>query len=213
MAFDLKKAEKSFYQPGRKPELVRIPEVNYIAVKGQGDPNETGGAYQNAIGLLYGVAYTIKMSKKGNHPIPGYYDYVVPPLEGFWKQEGTAGLYEFDTGRKQDFCWTSVIRLPDFAGREEVEWAIREAERKKKQDFSAVEYLTVEEGLCVQMMHIGPYDQESVSVALMDRFLLEQGYRNDFSDTRLHHEIYLSDPRRTAPEKWKTIIRHPVAPK
>ena len=207
MAFDFKKEYKEFYMPKAKPSLVTVPPINYAAVRGVGDPNEEGGAYKAAIGLLYGVAFTIKMSKMGDHRIEGYYDYVVPPLEGFWWQPGADG---FDYSRKSDFHWISVLRLPDFVTRADFDWAVAEAASKKKQDFSAVEYLTLDEGLCVQMLHTGPFDDEPASVALMDAFIAENGYRNDFSDTRLHHEIYLSDARKTAPEKLRTVIRHPV---
>ena len=207
MAFDYKKEYREFYMPKAKPEIVNVPAMNYIAVRGKGDPNEEGGAYKAAIGLLYGIAFTIKMSKRSDHCIDGYFDFVVPPLEGFWRQEGICG---FDYTRKEDFCWISVIRLPDFVKKSDFDWAVAEAARKKKQDFSSVEFLTVEEGLCVQMLHVGRFDDEPASVALMDRFIDENGYENDFSDTRLHHEIYLSDARKVAPEKLKTVIRHPI---
>lgn len=207
MAFDFKKEYKEFYMPQNKPELVTVPEMNYIAVRGSGDPNEEGGAYKEAIGLLYGLAYTIKMSKMGKHRMEGYFDFVVPPLEGFWRQEGIEG---FDYRRKETFQWVSVIRLPEFVTKAEFEWAAEEASQKKKQDFSKAEYLTLEEGLCVQIMHVGSFDAEPESVEKMDRYLAENGYANDFSDSRLHHEIYLSDVRRTAPENWKTVIRHPI---
>ena len=190
MAFDFKKEYKEFYLPKTKPALVTVPPMNYLAMRGKGDPNEENGAYQQAIGLLYGVAYTIKMSKKGNHRIEGYFDYVVPPLEGFWQQDGTDAI---DYAQKADFAW-----------------AVQEAAAKKKQDFSAVEFLTVEEGLCVQCMHIGPYDKEPETVAAMDAFLAANGYTNDLTQTRRHHEIYLSDVRKTAPDKLKTVIRHPI---
>ncbi len=207
MAFDFKKEYKEFYMPKRTPAIVTVPKMNYIAVRGIGDPNEEDGEYKQAIGLLYGIAYTIKMSRKGKHQIDGYFDYVVPPLEGFWRQDGVTGV---DYTRKDSFAWISVIRLPDFVTKEDFDWAVREASAKKKQDFSKVQYLTVEEGLCVQCMHIGPYDDEPVTVAIMDRYLEENGYENDFSAERMHHEIYLSDPRRVSPEKQKTVIRHPV---
>lgn len=207
MAFDYKKEYKEFYMPKSKPEIVTVPSMNYIAVRGTGNPNVEGGAYKASIGLLYGIAFTIKMSKKGSRQIEGYFDYVVPPLEGFWWQDG---IYGFDYTRKDLFHWISVIRLPDFVGQEDFKWAVAEAEKKKKQDFSAVEFMTIEEGLCVQMMHIGPFDDEPASVALMDNYIAEQGYENDFSSSRLHHEIYLSDARKVAPEKWKTVIRHPI---
>ena len=207
MAFDFKKEYKEFYLPKAKPALVTVPPMNYLAVRGKGDPNEENGAYQQAIGLLYGVAYTIKMSKKGDRRIEGYFDYVVPPLEGFWQQEGTDAI---DYAHKEQFVWVSVIRLPDFVTKADFAWAVQEATAKKKQDFSAVEFLTVEEGLCVQCMHIGPYDREPETVAAMDAFLAANGYTNDLTETRRHHEIYLSDVRKTAPDKLKTVIRHPI---
>ncbi len=208
MAFDFKKEYKEFYMPKRKPHILQVPKANYIAVRGQGDPNEEGGAYKQAIGVLYAVAYTIKMSKMGNHRMEGYYDFVVPPLEGFWWQEGVAGV---DYQNKSAFHWISVIRLPDFVTKAEFDWAVAETARKKKLDCSAAEFLTIDEGLCVQILHLGAFDDEPATVAVMDAYLAEQGYRNDFSQERLHHEIYLSDARKVAPEKWKTVIRHPIA--
>ena len=207
MAFDFKKAYKEFYMPKNKPEVVDVPAANYIAVRGKGDPNEENGAYQRAIGILYAVAYTLKMSYKGSRKIEGFYEYVVPPLEGFWWQEGITGV---DYADKSAFCWISVIRLPDFISRDDFDWAVEEASKKKNLDCSAAELLTVREGLCVQIMHFGPYDDEPATVALMDDYLRQNGYENDFTSTRLHHEIYLSDARRVDPEKWKTVIRHPV---
>lgn len=181
--------------------------MNYIAVRGSGNPNQEDGAYKQAVGVLYGVAYTLKMSKKSGYQIEGFFEYVVPPLEGFWWQEGKTGV---DYADKSGFQWIAMIRLPDFVTRENFAWAVSEAERKKKLDCSSAEFLTVEEGLCVQIMHLGPYDSEPETVAQMDAYLAEQGYENDLSETRRHHEIYLSDPRRAAPEKWKTVIRHPI---
>ena len=207
MAFDYKKEYKEFYMPKGKPSIVTVPKMNYIAVRGQGDPNAEDGDYKAAIGLLYGIAFTIKMSKMGSRQIEGYFDFVVPPLEGFWRQDGINGV---DYSRKEDFQWISVIRLPDFVTEDDFHWAVKEAALKKSQDFSKAEYLTIEEGLCVQCMHIGPYDNEPETVALMDQYLKENGYENDFSDERWHHEIYLSDARRVAPEKLKTVIRHPI---
>ena len=207
MAFDYKKEYKEFYLPKTTPEIISVPKMNYIAVRGSGDPNEEGGDYQTAIGLLYGIAYTIRMSKKGGHEIEGWFDYVVPPLEGFWSQNGIQGV---DYSRKEDFRWISVIRLPDFVKEEDFRWALEEAAEKKHQDFSRVEFLTLEEGLTVQCMHIGSYDEEPATVELMHAYFEQQGYVPDFSDTRLHHEIYLSDPRRVAPQKRKTVIRHPI---
>lgn len=210
MAFDYKKEYREFYLPKQKPEIINVPVMNFIAVSGKGDPNQEGGTYQEAIGMLYTIAFTIKMSKKGSHPLEGYFDYVVPPLEGFWHQEGIQGV---DYSRKEDFEWISVIRLPEFAGKETLEWAKEEARLKKQQDYSKVEFLTIEEGCCVQCMHIGSYDDEPATVEMMDRFIEEQGYENDFSDERRHHEIYLSDARRVARDKLKTVIRHPIRKK
>ena len=207
MAFDFKKEYRAFYLPKNRPELVQVPAMNYVAVRGQGDPNVPGGAYQQAIGVLYAVAYTLKMSHKTDHRIQGFFDYVVPPLEGFWQQEGGGAV---DYSRKAAFRWISAIRLPDFVKEADFAWAVETAEKKKKLDCSAAEFLTVEEGLCVQMMHLGPYDAEPESVARMEAYARERGFAPDFTDTRLHHEIYLSDPRKAAPEKWKTVIRHPV---
>ena len=207
MAFDFKKEYKEFYLPKGSPSIIDIPKMNYIAVRGSGDPNPEGSEYKTAIGILYAVAFTIKMSKMGSRRIEGYFDYVVPPLEGFWQQEGIEGI---DYSRKEDFRWISVIRLPDFVTEGDFRWAAEEAAIKKKQDFSKAEFLTIEEGLCVQCMHIGPYDDEPATVALMDQYLKENGYENDFSDLRQHHEIYRSDARRVAPEKLKTVIRHPI---
>ena len=207
MAFDFKKEYREFYMPGNQPEIVTVPRANYIAVRGSGDPNQEGGDYQRAVGVLYAVAYTIKMSYKGSRRIEGFFEYVVPPLEGFWWQEGTPGV---DYSDKSRFNWISVIRLPDFVKREDFAWAVKEASRKKKLDCSTAEFLTVDEGLCVQIMHLGSYDDEPATVAALDAFLEENEYENDFSGDRLHHEIYLSDPRRSAPEKWRTVIRHPV---
>lgn len=207
MAFDFKKEYKEFYMPKNKPSILEVPAMNYIAVRGMGDPNEEHGAYQESISILYAIAYTIKMSKMGDHRMEGYFDFVVPPLEGFWRQEGVDG---FDITRKEDFHWISVIRLPDFVTEAEFFWAAEEATRKKKLDCSKAEFLTMEEGLCVQIMHHGPYDEEPSSVALMDSFIAEAGYENDFSESRMHHEIYLSDARKVDPAKWKTVIRHPI---
>ena len=207
MPFDYKKEYKEFYMPKNKPEIIEVPPMNFIAVRGMGNPNDEDGAYKQAIGLLYAIAFTIKMSKKGSHQIDGYFDYVVPPLEGFWWQKGIEG---FDYTRKEDFCWISVIRLPEFVGREDFDWAVKEATAKKGQDFSKVEFLTIEEGLCVQCMHEGAFDDEPRTVALMDAFIEEKGYVNDFSAKRLHHEIYLSDARKVPPQRWKTVIRHPI---
>jgi hypothetical protein len=210
MAFDFKKEYKEFYMPKSKPQIVDVPKANYIAVRGKGNPNEEGGAYQQAIGVLYAVAYTLKMSYKGDYKIEGFFEYVVPPLEGFWWQDNVEGV---DYSDKSTFNWISVLRLPDFVTEKDFAWAVEAATKKKKMDCSSVEFITVTEGLCVQIMHVGPFDEEPQSVALMDAFLEENGYKNDMNDIRLHHEIYMSDVRKVAPEKWKTIIRHPIKKK
>jgi len=207
MAFDFKKEYKEFYLPKNKPEIVNVPKANYIAVQGKGNPNDEGGEYQQAIGILYAVAYTLKMSKMTDHRIDGYFDYVVPPLEGFWWQEDVNGI---DYTDKSTFCWISIIRLPDFITKKDFSWAVETATKKKQMDCSKAEFLTIEEGLCVQIMHIGPYDDEPKTVAMMNDYLKTNGYENDFSDGRLHHEIYLSDARKVEPAKWKTVIRHPI---
>ncbi len=207
MAFDYKKEYKEFYMPKDKPSIVTVPPMNYIAVRGKGDPNQEDGDYKQAIGLLYGIAYTIKMSKKSDHRIDGYFDYVVPPLEGFWWQDGIEGV---DYTRKDTFNWISVIRLPDFVSKEDFDWAVAEATKKKKEDFSKVEFFTYKEGLCVQCMHLGAYDDEPATVDKMHAYMTEQGYELDITAERMHHEIYLSDARKTAPEKLKTVIRHPI---
>lgn len=210
MAFDFKKEYKEFYMPKNKPEIVNVPKANYIAVRGKGDPNEEDGEYKASIGLLYTIAFTLKMSKRSGHEIEGFFDYVVPPLEGFWWQDGVDGI---DFTKKDEFRWISIIRLPDFIKKEDFDWAVKTAQQKKKMDCSKVEFLTVDEGVCVQIMHIGAYDDEPVSVALMDAYIENAGYENDFSTERLHHEIYLSDARKVEPARRKTVIRHPIRKK
>lgn len=210
MAFDFKKEYKELYNPKSKPVVINVPKINYILVRGEGNPNEVGGAYQQAIGVLYAIAYTLKMSYKTDYKIEGFFEYVVPPLEGFWWQNNVEGV---DYADKSSFNWISVIRLPDFVSKTDFEWAVETATKKKKIDCSSAEYLTIDEGLCVQIMHLGPFDDEPKSVALMDAYIDENGYKNDISDIRLHHEIYLSDARKVAPEKWKTVIRHPIIKK
>ncbi len=207
MAFDFKKEYKEFYMPKNKPEIVTVPKANYIAVRGKGNPNEIDGAYQQAISILYAVAYTLKMSYKTEHKIEGFFEYVVPPLEGFWWQDNVDGI---DYADKAAFNWISVIRLPEFITQKDFEWAVETASEKKKLDCSSAEFLTVDEGLCVQIMHIGAFDDEPQTVTLMDEYIAQNGYENDITESRLHHEIYLSDARKVAPEKWKTVIRHPI---
>ena len=207
MAFDFKKEYKEFYMAKNKPQIVDVPRANYIAVRGKGNPNEENGEYQKAISVLYAVAYTLKMSYKTDYRIDGFFEYVVPPLEGFWWQDNIDGVNYSD---KSSFNWISVIRLPDFVTEKDFKWAVETAEKKKKLDCSSAEFLTVDEGLCVQIMHIGAFDDEPKTVAVMDKFLEDNGYENDMNDKRLHHEIYMSDARKVSPEKWKTIIRHPI---
>lgn len=207
MPFDYKKEYKEFYQPAKIPAIVKIPKMNYIAVRGKGNPNEVDGEYQAAIGMLYAIAFTIKMSYKSSRQIKGYFPYVVPPLEGLWWQSGSDGI---DYAHKEDFHWISMIRLPDFVKKEDFDWAIAEATQKKKADFSKVEFFPYEEGLCVQCMHLGSYDEEPTTIRAMDTYAVEQDYEVDFAAGRFHHEVYLSDPRKCAPEKCKTVIRHPI---
>ncbi len=207
MAFDYKKEYKEFYMPKSVPTIVTVPKANYIAVRGKGNPNDENGEYKNSIGLLYAIAFTIKMSYKGSHKIDGYFEYVVPPLEGFWWQDGCDTI---DYANKDGFSFISLIRLPDFVTKAEFDWAVREATEKKKADFSKVEYLTYDEGVCVQCMHIGSYDDEPKTVALMHEYMAANGYELDINGKRYHHEIYLSDPRRCAAEKLKTVVRHPI---
>ena len=207
MAFDFKKEYKEFYMPKNKPEIVNVPAVNYIAVRGKGDPNEENGSYQKAIGILYAIAYTLKMSYKTNYKIDGFFEYVVPPLEGFWWQNHTDRI---DYTDKSSFNWISVIRLPDFITKKDFDWAVETAQKKKNIDCTSAEFLTLEEGLCVQIMHLGSFDDELQSVSIMNEYIENNGYENDINEKRLHHEIYLSDARKVPTEKWKTVIRHPI---
>ena len=208
MAFDYKKEYKEFYMPKNKPSIIEIPKMNYIAVRGKGNPNDENSEYKDSIGLLYAIAFTIKMSYKGTYKIDGYFEYVVPPLEGFWWQEGNKKAIDYKS--KDKFEFISLIRLPDFVTKKDFDWAIGEATKKKKQDFSKVEFLTYNEGICVQCMHIGSYDDEPKTIGLMHEYMIENGYELDITDTRFHHEIYLSDPRRCETSKLKTVIRHPI---
>lgn len=207
MAFDYKKEYQEFYMPKDTPSIIEVPKMNYIAVRGKGDPNDSNGEYKQSIGLLYGIAYTIKMSGKGTHKMDGFFEFVVPPLEGFWWQEGVDGI---DYCNKSAMCFISMIRLPDFVTKEDFDWAIEEATKKKKQDFSKVEFFSYLEGICVQCMHIGSYDDEPTTIEFMHRYMKDQGYELDITEQRYHHEIYLSDPRRCATERLKTVIRHPI---
>ena len=207
MAFDYKKEYKEFYMPASKPTIITVPKMNYIAVRGKGNPNDENGEYKKSIGFLYAIAFTIKMSYKGSHKIDGYFEYVVPPLEGFWWQDGSDTI---DYAHKDGFNFISLIRLPDFVAKADFDWAIEQATKKKKDDFSRVEFLTYDEGVCVQCMHIGSYDDEPKTVALMHEYMKANGYDLDITESRYHHEIYLSDPRKCAVDKLKTVIRHPI---
>lgn len=210
MVFDLKKEYKELYKPKDKPSIINVEKVNFIAVRGVGDPNAENSEYKQSISLLYPIAYAIKMSKKGDYKIDGYFDFVVPPLEGFWWQEGIKGV---DYANKDSFNFISLIRMPDFVTKEVFEWVIEETTRKKKEDFSKVEFFTYDEGLCVQCMHIGPYNDEPITVEAMHEYMIEQGYELDITDERFHHEVYISDVRKTSPEKLKTVLRHPIKKK
>lgn len=205
---DYKKTEKNLYLP-KSPAVVQVPEMVFFAVDGQGDPN-TSPAYAQAMEILYGLSFTVKMSKMGGEEPEGYFDYVVPPLEGLWwtDEPGFDGKPPAD---KNDFRWTSLIRQPDFVNEEVFAWAAeRLAKKKPDLDLTKARFLRWEEGLCAHLLHIGPYDAEPASIDRLTEFLREQGCVPDFTDARRHHEIYLGDPRRTAPEKLKTVIRHPV---
>lgn len=207
MAFDYKKEYKEFYLPPKTPTIVNVPKMNYLAVRGHGNPNDEAGEYKDSIGLLYAIAFTLKMSYKGSYKIDGYFSYVVPPLEGFWWQDGIDG---FDYNNKDTINFISLIRLPDFITKKDFLWAIEEATKKKNKDFSKVEFLTYDEGMCVQIMHIGSYDDEPANIELMHEYMKEQGYILDITDNRFHHEIYLSDPRKCSVDNLKTVIRHPI---
>ena len=214
MPFDYKKEFKEFYLPPTKPQIVHIPKMQFVAVRGKGNPNEEDGEYKSALAIQYAISYAIKMSKKGDHKIAGYFDFVVPPLEGFWWQEKNGVVVPcFDYSDKSSFNWISVIRLPDFVTQKDFDWAKETVAAKKGLDCSRAELFTFEEGDCVQIMHTGSYDNEPATIKLMDNFAVADGWQLDFSATRLHHEIYLSDPRKTSPEKLKTVIRHPVRKK
>lgn len=210
MVFDFKKEYKELYKLKAKPSIINVEKANFIAVRGVGDPNAENSEYKQSISLLYPIAYAIKMSKKGDYQIDGYFDFVVPPLEGFWWQEGIKGV---DYANKQNFHFISLIRMPDFVTKEVFEWAIEETTRKKKEDFSKVEFFTYDEGLCVQCMHIGSYNDEPITVEAMHEYMIEQGYELDITDERFHHEVYISDVRKTSPEKLKTVLRHPIKKK
>lgn len=208
-AFDFKKEYKAIYQPKQIPSILEIGEMTYMMVDGKGNPN-TSEAYQEAIELLYGIAYGIKMSKKQEVQPKGYFDFVVPPLEGFWDIEPSAfdGEYILD---KNKLTWTSMIRVPDFVTQEVFEEQKQKILKKKPHLSPEKIYRKViAEGLCVQILHVGSYDDEARSIKKIDEFAEDQGYAMDITETRRHHEIYLSDYRKTEASKLKTIIRHPI---
>lgn len=217
MAFDVKKEYKDLYQPAATPSIIEVPRMRFVAVDGSGDPNEEGGDYQTALQLLYGVSFTIKMSRRSKDPaehIEGYYDYVVPPLEGLWRMDTPGGDGTIDYSRKTDFQWTSMIRLPEFVTDEVFDACVaRFAAKHPEADVSRVFLLDWTEGLVGQIIHKGPYDDEPATIATLDQHIAESGHRLDFdpANRRLHHEIYLGDPRKSKPENLRTVIRHPIA--
>ena len=205
---DYKKTEKHLYLP-KTPAVLDVPEMVFFAVDGQGDPN-TSPAYQEALELLYGLSFTIKMSKMGDQIPEGYFDYVVPPLEGLWWTDAP-GFDGRALADKNCFQWTSLIRQPEFVTEEVFRWAVETLAKKKPGlEVSKARYWRWAEGLCGHILHVGPYDTEPASIDKLSAFIEAQGYAVDISDVRRHHEIYLGDPRRTAPEKLRTVIRHPV---
>lgn len=203
---DFKKRDKVLYQAKKEPTLLEVPALVYIMVDGTGDPNVEDGAYQQALGLLYGLSYTIKMSKNSAWCPEGYYDFVVPPLEGLWDQGGRQGM---DYAHKEQLSWTAFIRQPEFVTEAVFDQACAEVRRKKGLDPAKARLVTWQEGLCVQCLHVGSYDDEPTTMERLYEFVREQGLALDYG-TRRHHELYLSDPRKTAPEKCKTLLRLPV---
>ena len=202
---DYKKEYKDLYIPKTRPMIVDVPEMLFVALEGKGNPNDEDGEYQKAIELLYGIQYTIKMSKKGNYIPDGYFDYVVPPLEGFWWLADGENL-----SSKSKYNWIALIRLPEFVTDEVFEWACKEVSKKKKIDTKHAKYLKIKEGLCVQCMHVGAYDDEPETLKLMDDFMEANRLEKDINETRRHHEIYLSNPSKTEISKLKTVLRVPV---
>lgn len=210
---DYKKEFKDLYMPKKKPTLIEVPAMNFIMIDGKGDPNEENGEYSKAVELLYALCYTIKMSKKGQNKIEGYFEYVVPPLEGLWWCD--EGKIEFLD--KSKFHWTSMIRQPEFVTDEVFKWSCSEVLKKKPQlDISKARFRVLKEGLCVQMMHIGPFDNETETVNEIEDYIEKSNLRNAISEVnddgriRRHHEIYLSDPRKIDKQKIKTVLRIPV---
>ena len=210
--FDFKKEYKELYLPKAEPELIDVPEMVFIMVDGKGDPN-TGAAYKTAIEILYGLSYSIKMSKMGGKQPNGYFEYVVPPNEGLWW--GEDGYFDgTNIIDKDKLCWTSMIRQPEFVTVDVFESAKQALSKKRPElDLSLSRLVSFTEGLCAQIMHTGSYDDEPATIGKLEQFITESGYSNDISENRKHHEIYLNDPRKTAPEKLKTVIRHPIVKK
>lgn len=210
---DYKKEYKDLYMPKTKPMIIDVPNMKFIMVEGSGNPNSENGEYQEALQLLYGLSFTIKMSKMGENKIDGYFEYVVPPLEGFWWQDGVQGI---DYNHKENFKWISMIRQPEFVTEEVFKWAIEEVKSKKGLDVSKAKFKEFKEGLCVQIMHKGSYDNEPETIKKIEEYIESNHLKNDIGGMlrndmiRRHHEIYLSDPRRTAVENLKTVIRIPV---
>ena len=207
---DYKKEYKDLYFPKNHPSIINVPEIPFVTVEGKGDPNDENGEYIKAVELLYNIQYTIKMSKKGNNIPDGYFDYVVPPLEGFWWFDNNAKVLPKD---KSKYNWLSIIRLPEFINKNIFEWACEEVFKKKKIETENAKFIKIKEGLCVQCMHIGSFDEEIKTIKLIDEFIVNNDLINDINDKRRHHEIYLSDPRKTYKEKIKTILRIPVKKK
>ena len=207
---DYKKEYKDLYQPKNKPSIIQVPEMVFIQVEGEGDPNSCQ-AYKDAMEILYGLSFTIKMSKMGGNQPEGYFEYVVPPLEGLWWGEDEELFDGVMIGDKSKFHWISMIRQPEFVTEEVFEWAKAALQKKKPHvDVSTTRLVKWEEGLCAQVMHIGPYDDEPATIALLNQFVEDNGYDTDINERRRHHEIYLGEPRKTAPERLKTVLRHPV---
>jgi len=205
-AFDYKREYKDLYLPGTEPMPITVPDMTFLMVDGAGNPNDPDGEYRRAVELLYTLSYAVKMSKMGKFTPEGYFEYVVPPLEGLWWMADNS----FDFTRKDSFLWTSMIRQPAFVTQEVFMWACDEAKRKKGLDCAKARLAQFEEGFCVQCMHLGPYDAEPATAEKMRRYMEANGLADDTGLTRRHHEIYLNDPSKTAPEKCRTILRHPA---
>jgi hypothetical protein len=209
-ALDYKKEYKDLYSPKNQPMIIDVPEITFVAVEGKGNPNDKNGEYHKAMELLYGIEYTIKMSKMGTNIPNGYFDYVVPPLEGLWWVDNSTTIPPKD---KSEYNWISIIRLPEYVTEDVFSWARNEVKNKKNIETEKAEYIKIKEGLCVQCMHIGSYDEEQKTIKLMEKYIEENNLVNDINEKRRHHELYLSDPEKTAAEKLKTILRIPIRKK